>query len=236
MFFILYQLSNYMDVKDRIKRIQSELGVSADGIIGDKTLSAIEKELNLNTGIMKTVCICIGHSSKDEGAYSADNEIGEYSYNKNLANIIKKELDSTKSINAVIVNRLTDGGGTGMSADIKAVNSVKSECIIELHANAFNGKASGTETLYWHTSTKGKYLAQCIQDEMIKVLELPNRGIKPINGDDRGGAVLKGSYAPMVITEPFFIDNSEDLKKAITKESSLAIAIANGIIKYLYTI
>lgn len=224
-----------MELKDRIKRLQTFLGVDSDGIIGNNTITALEKELKINTDEMKTVCICIGHSTKDEGAWSSDGKLGEYTFNKELADFIKAELVSA-SISAVIVNRLTDGGGTGMSADIKAVNSIKSDCIIELHANAYNSKATGTETLYWHSSTKGKYLAQCIQDEMVKTLGLADRGIKPINGSDRGGSVLKGSYYPMVITEPFFIDNPTDLEKATDKRKDLAIAIAKGIIKYLYTV
>jgi N-acetylmuramoyl-L-alanine amidase len=181
---------------------------------------------------MKVVCISIGHSSKDEGACSADGSVKEYSYNKELAEFIKEEL-AKSNVEGVITNRLTNGGGTGMTADIKAVNSFKSECIIELHANAFNNKATGTETLYWHTSTKGKKLANAIQCEMTKALGLADRGVKGITGSDRGGAVLRGSYYPMVITEPFFIDNDSDLEKATTHKKELAKAIAAGILAYL---
>lgn len=225
-----------MELKDRIKRLQTILGVTSDGVIGDKTMSAIENRLKINTFEMKTVCICVGHSTKDEGARSPDNKLGEYSFNKELADFIKAELLSAGVGTCVIVNRLTTGGGTTMSADIKAVNSIKSDCIIELHANAYNGKASGTETLYWHSSVKGKHLAECIQDEMVKTLGLANRGLKPIDGSGRGGAVLKGSYYPMVITEPFFIDNPSDLEKAIEKKKDLGAAIAKGIVKYLDTV
>lgn len=111
----------------------------------------------------------------------------------------------------------------------------KSDCAIELHANAYNGTASGSEVLYWHTSAKGKKLATDLQEAIIKVLNLPNRGIKPLSGEDRGGGILKGTVAPTVISEPFFIDNPKDLKLAEDKMEQLGVAIANAIIKYLYT-
>lgn len=223
-----------MDLTNRIKLIQKELNVNADGIIGNDTITALENKLNLNNKNMKTVCLCIGHSAADEGARSIDNKIGEYSFNKNLANLIKEDLESNK-INVAIVNRLTDGGGTGMSADIKAVNSIKSECIIELHANAFNNKATGSEVLYWHSSSSGKKLANYIQSQTVKILKLADRGIKPINNNDRGGSVLKGSKYPMVICEPFFIDNPSDLKIVQENEKELSIAISKGIQEYLYS-
>lgn len=228
-----------MEQKERIKRIQKALNVNADGIIGDKTLTAIEGLLNLNKPIEDnmgySVVISIGHSTADKGAVASDGHIAEYDYNKKLADIIKKELESTKSLSVHVVNRLTDGGGKGVSASVKAINMYKSDCAIELHANAYNGTASGSEVLYWHTSAKGKKLATDLQEAIIKVLNLPNRGIKPLSGEDRGGGILKGTVAPTVISEPFFIDNPKDLKLAEDKMEQLGVAIANAIIKYLYT-
>ena len=229
-----------MEQKERVKRIQKALNVNADGIIGDKTLTAIEDLLNLNkpiedTNMGKSIVISIGHSTTDKGAAASDGHIAEYDYNKKLANIIKKELESTKSISVHIVNRLTDGGGKGVSASVKAINMYKSDCAIELHANAYNGTASGSEVLYWHTSAKGKKLANDLQEAIVKVLGLPDRGVKALSGEDRGGGILKGTIAPTVITEPFFIDNPKDLKLAEDKMEQLGVAMANAIIKYLYT-
>ena len=63
-----------MEQKERIKRIQKALNVNADGIIGDKTLTAIEGLLNLNKPIEDnmgySVVISIGHSTADKGALS----------------------------------------------------------------------------------------------------------------------------------------------------------------------
>lgn len=185
--------------------------------------------------IMGKVCICIGHSSKDEGARNDKYNVGEYSFNKELANKIKEELDKL-NYTSYIVNRLTDGGGTGMSADIRAVNKHEVDCIIELHCNAYNGKASGCETLYWHTSKKGKRLAELVQEKTLAVLENNDRKIKPIDNGDRGAAVLKGSYYPMIMTEPFFIDNDNEYINARLNMDKLAKNIALAIDEWFRTL
>lgn len=158
--------------------------------------------------------------------------MGEYSFNKILAQLIKDELKK-KGLTAYIVNRLTDGNGTGMTADIRAVNKYETDCIVELHCNAYNNVAKGCETLYWHTSEKGKQLAGFVQNEMLKALGNADRGLKPINSKGRGAAVLRGSYAPMIMTEPFFIDNPQEFSNATNKIDALGRGIAKGIINFL---
>lgn len=218
-----------------IKDIQNKVGVTADGIIGPKTLNAILANLSEDKVIPtenKLVCISIGHSIKDQGAWSSNNKVGEYSYNKELAYIIRDELKAL-GISSVITNRLTDGGGTGVSADIKAINATGASVCVELHANAFNGKATGTETLYWHSDNNGKCLANYVQDECLKALGLTNRGVKGINGSNRGGGILHRSNPTTIITEPFFIDNSEDLSSALNNKNKLGEGIAKAIKKYI---
>ena len=177
------------------------------------------------------VTICIGHSSKEQGSTTQDGKHSEYEFNSILAQMIVCGL-KTKGYTVYLVNRLTDGGGTGMTADVKAVNKYDTDCIVELHANAFNSSVNGCETLYWHTSKKGKILAQSIQNEVVAVLKNNNRGIKPIKTGDRGAKVLKESYAPMVILEPFFIDNPDEYNNAVSKFDKLAESIIYGIINY----
>lgn len=177
------------------------------------------------------VTICIGHSSKEQGSTTQDGKHSEYEFNSILAQAVVCGL-KTRGYIVYLVNRLTDGGGTGMTADVKAVNKHDTDCIVELHANAFNSVVNGCETLYWHTSKKGKILAQSIQNEVVSVLKNNNRGIKPIKTGDRGAKVLKESYAPMVILEPFFIDNPDEYNNAVSKFDKLAESIVYGIKNY----
>lgn len=177
------------------------------------------------------VCIDIGHCPSAPGAENQTYNISEYRYWRTFAQRLANYINGYGH-GAVIVNRETDGGGTGMTACVRACNEANADVIVALHANAYNGKASGTETLYWHTSPRGKRLAQCIQTQMVKALNLPDRGIKPITGTERGGAQLRGTVAPCVIVEPFFIDNDHDCETALEHADNLCGAIAVGIANY----
>lgn len=177
------------------------------------------------------IAISIGHSSKEQGATTKDKKTSEFVFNSCLASLIKKELE-THGITAVITNRLTDGGGTGMSASAKAINATNSDIAIELHCNAFNSKAKGCETLYWHSSAQGKKLAQIIQKEVATCLSNPNRGVKAIKKGDRGSTVLYKTNMPCTILEPFFIDSPEDYRNAFEKMDELASSISKAILIY----
>lgn len=180
---------------------------------------------------MAKVTLCIGHCRLAPGAYNESHAVSEYKFNTWLCELITKEL---KKFNheVYIVNRLKDGGGTGMKADVKAVNKYEVDCIVELHCNAFNGSAQGCEMLYYRLSERGKKLAQCIQNEVVK-LGFVDRNIKPKNVKERGGLVLRDSKYPMVIGEPFFIDNMIDWNRAVCFMPQLAKAYAVGINNYL---
>lgn len=227
-------MSHNMPGNRRVHVIQEKVGASPDGIFGPKTAQAILDKIRgkeLPVGL-KTVTISIGHSIKDQGAESSDGNVTEYQYNKQLADCIKKHLND-KDVEVHIVNRFSDAGGTGMTAAVKAVNKYKADCIVELHANAYNGSTSGCETLFWHTYSDAKKLAQCVQKEMIACLGNNDRGVKSRSTGDRGAALLRDAYYPCIITEPFFIDNNKDLSNAIDKMDRLGKAIATGIINFL---
>ena len=99
--------------------------------------------------------------------------------------------------------------------------------VISLHSNAFNQSAKGAETLYWPTRKKGCRLAQCIQNELVK-LGRTDRGIKPRDNL----YLLRKTAAPCVIVEPFFIDNDSEYEWAIANIDKLALAISEGVNNY----
>lgn len=177
------------------------------------------------------VCIDIGHCPSAPGAKNRHHGITEYRFWKTFAPQVANYINGYGH-ETVIVNRETDGGGTGMTACVRACNEANADVIVALHGNAYNGKASGSETLYWHTSPRGRRLAQCIQEQIVRLLGLPDRGIKPITGTERGGAQLRGTVAPCVIVEPFFIDNTADYEHALDHADNLCRAIAAGIANY----
>ena len=172
------------------------------------------------------IVVNIGHGGKgknyDSGAIGADGT-HEHMFNRDeLAPLIVKELTKRKHTVTVITQ---ESCFSELPARINAVNP---DVIIALHYNAYDGKATGTETLYYLTSRRSKKLAECIQSKVVWVLQLANRGVKGLLVG-RGSALLRKTKAPCVILEPFFGDNANDLSTARKKISALAIAICDGL-------
>lgn len=169
---------------------------------------------------MKKCALVIGHKKSSPGASNQNEGITEFEFNEQLAFDIEKRAEGVdvQKVYRRTYNTLPDD-----------INELDPDFIISLHCNAFNGTASGTEVLYYHRSQKGQQFAEILNNHLIAALGLKNRGIKPITAEDRGGNLLKNTYAPCLIAEPFFIDNDGDLKTALENREQLVEEYANAI-------
>lgn len=167
------------------------------------------------------VAISVGHHEKDQGAENKSFQLTEYKYNLEVADLIVKNL--SKDFETVLIFNKE------LSQLPKAINETNADLCVSLHCNAFNRIASGTETLYYHSSTKGKRLASLVQERVLDALELRDRGIKPLENNDRGGYLLRKTTMPCIITEPAFIDNDVDCIVLMDNKQKLADAISEGI-------
>lgn len=102
-------------------------------------------------------------------------------------------------------------------------NAWNADLFISIHCNAFNGRASGTETFSSGFSDSVK-LANAIQNRIVKTLGTVNRGVK-----QQGLYVVKYTDAPAVLVETAFIDNPSDAELLATREDDFARAIACGV-------
>lgn len=182
------------------------------------------------------IAIVVGHEKKAQGA-SNKNGTTEYTFNSRLAKAIA-ELLTAVDIEPVIVWR----DGTTYSKLPKRINKTKADVCVSLHCNAFNELASGSEVLHYVNSTNSERLASLIQKEVVKVMELPDRGLRPVDAahqgrkGDKGGHLCKYTSMPCVIVESLFIDNSKDLARGEERLLLLAAAIAKGAVDYVETI
>lgn len=101
------------------------------------------------------------------------------------------------------------------------------DLFVSIHFNAFNGRASGTETLI-SGSVGSLMLGHCIQANLKAVLNLPNRGLK----ERPSLFVLRNTMMPAVLVEVCFIDNDNDWRRYETHWDDAAKAIATGIMQY----
>jgi len=190
----------------------------------------------------KFALIDVGHSQISMGAFCHGYDMFEWEYCNKLATEIlrqynngkyvtkKDEINLTELFKLEVTNRGT--AKDGYFKQPKLINSSKSDILISLHANAFNEKISGTETLYKEHSPQSKSLAYLLQNNIVIVMGLHDRGLIELHKDDRGGCFLNQLNMPAVITEAFYMDNDDDVKLAISKLSSLADAYLKSILQY----
>lgn len=172
------------------------------------------------------VALIIGHSAKDKGAINKKSGIQEFDYNNELVGLISKSLMKLHIDHDVIYRQSYSGLP-------EKVNRTNADLVIEFHCNAFNEKATGTEMLYWHNSKNGKRLAELCQNDVVSCLELPDRGVKPIDSNARGGNLLRYTNMPCIIAESFFIDNDDDLYVGQTEMHRLAESYVCAIHEYI---
>ena len=154
---------------------------------------------------MKKVALVVGHKPSSKGAHNKTHDVWEFDFNNELVKKVAKELTDGwfDKVEPVIIYRDT-------FKDLPdKINAENPDFIVSFHCNAFNGKASGTEVLYYHTSKNGKKMAEILQKHLLK-LGFKDRGILPRTAEDRGGYLLRYTKAPCVIAEPFFLDNDAE--------------------------
>lgn len=173
----------------------------------------------------KLVMICVGHHPDAQGAQNNTGHftgMTEWRFNRDLAPEIAKRMKVNRPMVRARIER-----NWSVSSINSVINSQKPVVVIELHANAFDRNATGTEMLYWHSSEGGERLAQELENAVVAALGLRYRGVKSRESGDRGALFLQKTAMPAVLCESFFIDNSRDLAIAIQKRSELAQAYAD---------
>lgn len=201
------------------------------------------KPVEVPTTSPKYLALIIGHSKVDGGAEGvAPLNKQEYAYNTEVARIAQLE---SKAMGVEIGIFTRDNGGIkgAYSSATKWLDSMgKKGAIIELHFNAANGVAVGTETLYADVKDeKGvneKAFAQAIQDEMCRVFSREtkgNRGLKREIGakGERGYSNLSQTVKyPSLIVEPFFGDVKTETKMAVERQKEYAMCLVTGFLKF----
>lgn len=180
--------------------------------------------------IPKNILVTVGHSILRNGTCtSAGGHVQEYAYCKMLAPVVREFLLKGGANRADVVicpERKFTKSSQEKDYKLPIANSGKYDLVVELHLNAFNGSAKGTEVCYYPTSAKSKEVAQRINDKLDDIFV--DRGIKA-----RGNLYILNSTKPVaVLVEAFFCDSKEDYLKADEPAEVRTIArkIAEGIL------
>ncbi|MCK4527514.1 N-acetylmuramoyl-L-alanine amidase [candidate division WOR-3 bacterium] len=177
---------------------------------------------------MQKIALVIGHTEKSPGAINTTCGVSEFDFNRKLVTSIAAIIDDRCEVKIVYRERYSDLP--------EKINAWNPDFVICFHANAFNGRVMGAETLFYHKSKKGKEMATIFQSNIVKALGLKDRGIKGKSSEQRGGYVLRFTEVPCILIEPFFIDNDDDYKTAVNKYPELVGACVDSIYEIIETI
>ena len=145
-----------------------------------------------------------GHNSIVPGASKYLNEVTEDRKVKN------KVIELLRAAGHTVYDCTDDSGRTqsqNLANIVAKCNAHSVDYDISIHLNA--GGGTGTEVLYYPTSSKGKAMAETMSKKVAAALGLKNRGAK-----SRSDLyVLKRTKAPAVLVECCFVDSATDRDK-----------------------
>lgn len=179
---------------------------------------------------MSKIVICVGHNETTRGAV-ATNGVAEWTYNKEIADMIAKSMPKVKNLDTVVISP-----NVQFAKKARRINQETPTIAMELHFNsAADPTATGTEVLHYATSKNGHKLAVLLCDAICEAMQSRNRGPKAIaKREERGGGVLIDTTCPCVILEPFFGSNPADVAAFFSDEGKkkYAEAVAKALAAY----
>ena len=104
-------------------------------------LNEFEEEVREKIRPRKLCALVIGHKKSPPGASNDKTGLNEFDFNEKLANLIEKKAQETQ------IQRIYRRTYQELPNDINALDP---HFVVSLHCNAYDGKASGTEVLYYH--------------------------------------------------------------------------------------
>jgi len=229
-----------------LREFQASVGIQQDGILGPATLKRLtDMAVSLKSSSVvdypartpekhvlagRRIAIDAGHGGTDPGAVGPGGQ-KESELVRDIAARIEKALEA---VDAVVIKTYDRDRKTALSERAARANRAAADVFVSIHLNgARSPKATGTETLYFqagkNVSESGRVLASIMQEQLVRILRRPDRGIH-----GRNLAVLRRTLMPAVIVEPLFITNPDEVTLLADEEwrQRIAMAVVRGLESY----
>lgn len=184
------------------------------------------------------IAISIGHGRSKNGGYDSGAVGGNY-HEFRLSREIGKYLKAELSKYNCTVELINYDGNMYLYDRIQYIKKRAFDLALELHMNAFNKKANGSECYHKFKSESGKLLAGKISKSISQKLGAKNRGSKIKTYSDSGRekdyfGFVREIPCESLLIETLFIDNTADREKLITGSGQkvCAKAIADAIVDF----
>jgi N-acetylmuramoyl-L-alanine amidase len=189
------------------------------------------KLVNVGSNPLKNRIIVVdpGHGGRDPG--TVNGSVYEKNIVMDVSSLVAKKLQSSGA--RVILTRYNNDQFPSLEDRVDISENKYAELFVSVHVNAAVAEANGTETYYNSThndnATESYYLAKAIQDRIVSMVNMNNRGVK-----DAPFFVIKNQEIPSVLVELGFITNDGDLSKLTSSyyKELYAEAIYQGIRDY----
>lgn len=155
--------------------------------------------------LTKKIAILVGHGAGDSGAICF-NGLAEHEYNKRVSQILQ-----AKFPNLQVYFKSSSGGWAPVYAKLALY---RPDLSVELHLNAYNGKAFGCEVLI--TNEVSRSVAEQFASMFCKKFNRTMRGAKGVKWLGRGDRGFGNVYSAnkvskkSILVEPFFCDNKNE--------------------------
>ena len=120
--------------------------------------------------------------------------------------------------------------GATFSQRVAIAEEVDADLYLSIHTNADpSPRWYGAQTFYYANSPQSKVLANCIQDEMVRILGNNKRKAK-----EGVFYIMEKTTMPTVIIEVGFISNPREERMLMDElyQTRIAYAIMSGLVKY----
>lgn len=189
------------------------------------------------------VLIDNGHGENTPGKRSPDGRLREWSYTREIADMVvfglrKRGIDAERIVREDI--------DVSLAERCRRVNEIykaegKKAILISIHCNAAGSGASWMNAHGWSVfvSNNASANSKRLADSLAKVAGEKGVNIrKPMPGQlywEQNLAMCRDTNCPAVLTENFFQDNKEDVEYLLSTEGKRVVTQIHidGIIKYL---
>ncbi len=170
---------------------------------------------------IRKIAIIVGHGDgADKGATNHNGE-SEFEYQSKAAKLVERLMEGDHKLVECFYR-----SGLGISGVMEKACFWHPDMIIELHNNAFDGKAHGCECLALHGHPRSIEMAKLFAKEFTQRFgrKMRGSGCKELKQGDRGffSLSLAKGIPYVILVEPFFGDNPSDWVSHIDYANFLA--------------
>lgn len=176
---------------------------------------------------MSKIYLIAGHHEADSGASVIHPDLGkvtEADLTKELRDLIYSYIKAHNSIEII-----KDNDALLLQAVLNEINKTvdKDDIIVDIHFNAFNGKATGTEVFIPTINSElERTLASNICKRLADIMSIANRGVKTEEKTARKRIAILRGVGKRILIEVCFMDNIKELNSYIKNKHLVAEAIA----------